>query len=75
MEIVPITILQEIDKQEVDVMLSRSLYFLGMKLTIKSREEGRYLLVTTKAKKPNAQREAENLLSKYYKRKKNSSKQ
>ena len=50
-------------------MLSRSLYFLGMEPTRKSREERRYLLVKTKAKKLNAKREAVNLLSKYYKRK------
>ena len=68
MAIVPITGLEEKDKQEVDAMLSRSLYFMGMEPTRKSREEGRYLLVTTKAKKLNAQREADNLLSKYYKK-------
>ena len=40
MAIVPITGLEEKDKQEVDVMLSRSLYFTGMEPTRKSREEG-----------------------------------
>ena len=50
MAIVPITGLEEKDKQEVDVMLSRWLYFMGMEPTRKPREEGRYLLVTTKAK-------------------------
>ena len=48
--IVPMTGLQETDKQEVDAMLSRSLYFMGMDPTRTSSEEGRYLLVTTKAK-------------------------
>ena len=41
---------------------------MGMEPTRKSREEGRYLLMTTKTKKLNAQREADNLLSKYYKK-------
>ena len=50
-------------------MLSRSLYFMGMEPTIKSSEEGRYILVATKVKKLNAQREADNLISKYYKKK------
>ena len=42
---------------------------MGMEPTRKSREEGICLLVTTKAKKLNAQSEADNLLSKYYKKK------
>lgn len=50
-------------------MLSRSLYFTGMEPTRKSKEEGRYLLETANNKKQNAQREADNLLSKYYKKK------
>ena len=49
--IVPMTGLQETDKQEVDAMLSRSMYFMGMDPTRKSSKEGRYLLVTTKEKK------------------------
>ena len=62
---------EEDKDEEEDAMLSRSLYFMGMEPTRKSREEGRYLLVTTKAKKLNAQREADNLLSKYYKKQPN----
>ena len=68
MVIVPITGLEEKDKQEVDAMLRRSLYFIEMEPTRKSSEECRYLLVTTKAKKLNDQREADNLLGKYYKK-------
>ena len=72
MAIVPITGLEEKDKQEIDVILNISLYFMGIEATRKSSEEGRYLLVTTKTKKLNAQREADNLLSKYYKKKETS---
>ena len=50
-------------------MVSWSLYSMGMKPTKESREEGRYVLVTTNAKKLNTQREANNLLSKYFKKK------
>ena len=50
-------------------MLSRSLYFMGTEPTRKSSEEGRYILVTTKTKQLNTQREAGNLLIKYYKKK------
>ena len=42
---------------------------MGMEPTIKSSEEGHYILVATKVKKLNAQREADNLISKYYKKK------
>ena len=63
MAIVLITGLEEKDKQEANAMLSRSLYFMGMEPTRKSREEGRYLVVTTKAKKLNVLREEDNLLS------------
>ena len=73
--IVPMTGLQETDKQEVDAMLSRSLYFMGMDPTRTSSEEGRYLLVTTKAKKLNAQREADNLVRKFYKKERTSNEQ
>ena len=70
MVIVPISGLEGKDKQDVDAILSRSLYFMGMEPTRKSSEEGRYFLVTTNnSKKLNAQRETVNLLSKYYKRK------
>ena len=70
MAIVPISGLEGKDKQDVDAILSRSLYFMGMEPTRKSSEEGRYFLVTTKnSKKLNAQRETVNLLSKYYKKK------
>ena len=63
MAIVPITGLEKKVKQEVDAILSSSLYFMGMEPTRKSREEGRYLVVTTKAKKLNVLREEDNLLS------------
>ena len=68
MSIVPGTGITKDDKEEVETILSRSLYITGIEATRKSKEDGRYLLLTTNANKANAQREVDNLLGKYYKR-------
>ena len=69
MVIVPITGLKESDKVEVETILSRSLYFNGMEPTRRSQDEGMYLLITTNLHRANSQKEVDNLLRKYYKRK------
>ena len=68
MVIVPVTDITKDDKAEVETILSRSLYITGIEATRKSKEDGRYLLLTTNANKANAQREVDNLLGKYYKK-------
>ena len=68
MAIVPVTGITKDDKEEVETILSRSLYITGIEATRKSKEDGRYLLLTTNANKANAQREVDNLLGKYYKK-------
>ena len=70
MDIVPVTGSTKVDKEEVGTVLSRSLYITGIEATRESRKERRYLLLTTNTNtnKANAQREADNLLGKYYKK-------
>ena len=68
MAIVPVTSITKDDKEEVETILSRSLYITGNEATRKSKEDGRNLLLTTNANKANAQREVDNLLGKYYKK-------
>ena len=64
MAIFPVTGITKDDKEEVETILSRSLYITGIEATRKSKEDGRYLLLTTNANKANAQREVDNLLGK-----------
>ena len=68
MVIVPVTSITKNDKEEVETIISRSLYITGIEATRKSKEDGRYLLLTTNANKANAQRELDNILGKYYKK-------
>ena len=68
MTIVPVTGMTKDDKEEVETIFSRSLYITGIEATRKSKEDERYLLFTANANKDNAQREVDNLLGKYYKR-------
>lgn len=67
-KIVPVFGIMEPDKQQVIHILSNLLYFIGIEPTRKTKLEGKCLLVTTKSKLYCAQREADNLLVKYYKR-------
>ena len=66
MVIVPVTGITKDGKDEVEKILSRSLCITGIEATRKSKEDGRYLLLTTNVNKANAQREVDNLLGKYY---------
>ena len=56
------------DKQQFTDILGKLLYFTGMEPTRKTATEGKYFLVTTNSKLYSAQREADNLLAKYYRR-------
>ena len=71
MVIIPVTGITKDDKEEVKTILFKSLYITGIETTTKSHENGRYLLLTTNTKKANAQREVDNLLGKYLKKKTN----
>ena len=66
MAIIPVTGITKDDKEELKIILYRSLYITGIKSTRKSHEERRNLLLTTNTNKFNAQRETNNLLGKYY---------
>ena len=68
MTIIPVTGITKDDKEEVEVILSRSLCITGIEATRKCYEDGRYLLLTTNKNKTNAQCEVDNLLGKYYKK-------
>ena len=57
------------DKEQVKDALSKFYYFTGMEPTRKIDSEGKYLLVTTQ-KNYCDQREADNLLGRYYKKSK-----
>ena len=70
MALVLVTCITNDDKEEVETILYRSLYLTRFEATIKSQEDGRYLLLTTHMNKANTQRKADNLLGKYYKKKK-----
>ena len=56
------------DKREVVDIIDKSLYFIGIESTRKTATEEKYLLVTTKSNLYYAQREADNMLAKYYRR-------
>ena len=68
MAIVSVTGITKDDKDKVETILSRSLYITGIEATRKSKEDGRYLLLTTNANTTNAQSEVDSLLGKYYKK-------
>ena len=68
MAIFPVTGITKDDKEEVETILSWLLYITGIEATRKFKEDGRYLLLTTNANKANPQREVDNLLDKYYKK-------
>ena len=68
MAIIQVTGITKDGKEELKIILYKSLYITGIKSTRKSHEERRNLLLTTNTNKSNAQRETNNLLGKYYKK-------
>ena len=65
--IVPIFGVQKEEEDKFYEIFSNALYFSGLEPTRKTKEEGKYLLITTTANKYNAQLEADRLLAKHFK--------
>ena len=65
--IVPIFGVQKEETDKFYEIFSKALYFSGLEPTRKTKEEGKYLLITTTANKYNAQLEADRLLTKHFK--------
>ena len=65
--IVPIFGVQKEEEDKFYEIFSNALYFSGLEPTRKTKEEGKYLLITTTANKYHAQLEADRLLAKHFK--------
>ena len=65
--IVPIFGVQKEEEDKFYEIFSNALYFTGLEPTRKTKEEGKYLLITTTTNKYNAQLEADRLLAKHFK--------
>ena len=65
MTIVPIINIKDNDKEHIKKLFESSLYFPGFEATRKI-SEGMYLLITNKNVTNKAQKEADNLLLKFY---------